>query len=396
MPRLVALLLAATLVAGEVPQDLATAQDPAVRSGIALVREGDFEAALASLDEAVRRLSVAPQPDPDLPVAYLYLGIAYLELDQELLARAKFREALGVAAGLRLDAGQFSAQVIRVFEATRESLPSEPPATTLPPERKKRSSLAFLLVGGGAAAAGVALAAGGGGGSSAATTTTTTTQPVATTTTTTTTTLPPASCSYSLTPASTTLDKDGGSGTCQVRPSLSSCRWTAESTENWLTISSGQSGTGNGSVRFSATKNEGRERKGRIRLLQNKEIRCEVVQRGEDNLRLTAAVVTWASELQVAGGSGQLILNGASGAHQGPGRSQGSGEARRGDNRFEATLVEGRGQPGTWRFELAGAFRPGSLRVVAGELQLVTAEAIVFRLAGRPGERIVFAFSGGQ
>ena len=91
-----------------------------------------------------------------------------------------------------------------------------------------------------------------------------------------------------------------------------------------------------------------------------------------------------------------MVLNGMSGAHQGPGRSQGTGEARRGDNRFEATLVEGRGQPGTWRFEFAGTFQPGSLRVVAGELQLVTAEAIMFRLAGRPGERIVFAFSAGQ
>jgi hypothetical protein len=192
-----------------------------------------------------------------LAAAYLYLGIAYLELDQELLARAKFREALGVAAGLRLDPRQFSAQVIRVFETTREALRSEPAATTLPPARKKRSAVPFLLVGGGAAAAGVALAAGGGSSSSNPATTTATTQPAATTTTTTTTLPPAASCSYSITPASTTLDKDGGSGTCQVRPSRSTCPWTAESTEDWLQITSGQSGTGNGSVRFSASKNEG-------------------------------------------------------------------------------------------------------------------------------------------
>ena len=147
---------------------------------------------------------------------------------------------------------------------------------------------------------------------------------------------------------------------------------------------------------FSASKNEESERKGRIRLLQKKDIRCEVVQQGKGNLRLTPASVKWASELQVAGGSGQVVLNGMSGAHQGPGRSQGTGEVRRGVNRFEATLVEGRGQPGTWRFEFAGTFQPGSLRVVAGELQLVTAEAIIFRLAGRPGEHIVFAFSAGQ
>lgn len=397
MPHFLALLLATTLVATEAPGDLATAKDAEVRSGIGLVQEGDFEAALPKLDAAVRRLSAAPQPGPDLAVAYLYLGIAYLELDQELVARAKFREAIGVVPELRLDPGQFSAQVIRVFETTREALRSEPPATTLAPAHKKRSAIPFLLVGGGAAAAGVAIAAGGGGDSSNPATTTTT-QPAATTTSTTsTTTLPPqGQCRYSITPASTTLDKNGGSGTCQVRPSQSSCRWTAESTEDWLRITSGQSGTGDGSVQFSASKNEGRERKGRIRLLQDKGVRCEVVQRGEDHLRLTPTALTWTSELKVPGGSGQVVLNGTSGGHQGPGRSQAVGAARRGENRFEATLVEGRGQPGTWRFELAGAFRAGSLRVVAGELQLVTAEAIVFRLAGRPGERIVFAFEADQ
>ena len=76
-----------------------------------------------------------------MAAAYLYLGIAYLELDQELLARAKFRQALGIAPGLRLDPGQFSAQVIRVFETTRESLRSEPAATPTQPARKKRSAI---------------------------------------------------------------------------------------------------------------------------------------------------------------------------------------------------------------------------------------------------------------
>jgi hypothetical protein len=55
--------------------------------------------------------------------------------------------------------------------------------------------------------------------------------------------------------------------------------------------------------------------------------------------------------------------------------------------------VEGTGG-GSWRFELAGTegLQRGSLRVVAGDVALVTDEAIVFRLAGRPGERIVFTF----
>ncbi len=72
-----------------------------------------------------------------------------------------------------------------------------------------------------------------------------------------------------------------------------------------------------------------------------------------------------------------------------------SGRRRSGENRVEATLVQATGQPGLWRFEL-GAGASGSLRVIAGEVTLVTPEAVVFRMKGRPGERVVFTFRAGQ
>jgi hypothetical protein len=99
------------------------------------------------------------------------------------------------------------------------------------------------------------------------------------------------------------------------------------------------------------------------------------------------------SQLEVPGGSGQVVVNGASLAFAGRGRSIASAPGRRGENRVEAQLVQG-GGPGQWRFELRGseAFEPGSLRVVAGEVVLVGSDAIVFRLGGRAGERIVFTF----
>jgi hypothetical protein len=65
---------------------------------------------------------------------------------------------------------------------------------------------------------------------------------------------------------------------------------------------------------------------------------------------------------------------------------------RRGENRVEAQLVQAAGA-GQWRFELRGdALQAGSLRVVAGEVLQVSSDAIVFRMSGKPGERIVFTF----
>ena len=66
----------------------------------------------------------------------------------------------------------------------------------------------------------------------------------------------------------------------------------------------------------------------------------------------------------------------------------------KGENRVEALVVQGAGQPGTWRLELGGttSFRAGSLRIVAGEVALITADAVAFRLTGKPGERVVFTF----
>jgi hypothetical protein len=104
--------------------------------------------------------------------------------------------------------------------------------------------------------------------------------------------------------------------------------------------------------------------------------------------------IAWASELDLDGGSGQVVVNGEAAAFASRGRSAGAAVGRRGVNRIEAQVVEAAGRPGTWRFELGttGSLEAGSVRVIAGEVTLVTESAIVFRLKGRPGERVVFAF----
>jgi hypothetical protein len=103
--------------------------------------------------------------------------------------------------------------------------------------------------------------------------------------------------------------------------------------------------------------------------------------------------VVWTSDLQIEGGRGQVVVNGASATQPGVGRAYAVSPAVKGDNRVEATLVTAAGKPGSWRFEFgANSLETGSLRVVAGEVQLVTDNAVVFRLKGTPGERLVFTF----
>lgn len=103
----------------------------------------------------------------------------------------------------------------------------------------------------------------------------------------------------------------------------------------------------------------------------------------------------WTSQLDVPGSRAQVVVNGRRARFLRTGRSRIVGMATAGPNRVEAQLVDAAGQPGNWRFDLApDGIAPGSLRVIAGEVTLLSETAIVFRLAGRPGERVVFAFQG--
>jgi hypothetical protein len=104
------------------------------------------------------------------------------------------------------------------------------------------------------------------------------------------------------------------------------------------------------------------------------------------------ATVTVLSELDVPGGSGQVVVNDEV-AFPRAGRSALALRPRAGENRVEATLVEGRGT-GTWRFDLQAVrgLRPESLKVIAGDVAQLGGGAVTFRLRGRAGERIVLSF----
>jgi Zn-dependent metalloprotease len=63
-------------------------------------------------------------------------------------------------------------------------------------------------------------------------------------------------CSFSLTPTSASVGSAATTGSVSVTTG-SSCAWTATSNASWLTITSGASGTGNGTVNYSVAANSG-------------------------------------------------------------------------------------------------------------------------------------------
>lgn len=115
--------------------------------------------------------------------------------------------------------------------------------------------------------------------------------------------------------------------------------------------------------------------------------------RAEQRTVRAEGTLLWTSELDLRGGRGQVVINGADAFFPGAGRSELTIRARQGPNSVEAIVVEGGGTPGLWRFVLdAGSIRPGSLRVIAGEIVAAAPDMVLFRLRGKPGERVVFGY----
>jgi hypothetical protein len=74
---------------------------------------------------------------------------------------------------------------------------------------------------------------------------------------------PTPGCSYTIAPASQDVAALGSAGTIAVT-TQSGCQWTAASNASWITLTSGASGAGNGSVAFAVAVNLGGARSGTI------------------------------------------------------------------------------------------------------------------------------------
>ena len=68
-----------------------------------------------------------------------------------------------------------------------------------------------------------------------------------------------STCTYSISPTNASFSASGGTGSVSVT-TQAGCPWTASSGAAWMTITSGSSGTGNGTVNYSISSNTGGSR----------------------------------------------------------------------------------------------------------------------------------------
>jgi hypothetical protein len=73
----------------------------------------------------------------------------------------------------------------------------------------------------------------------------------------------PAACAYSIAPTSQNAPAAASTGTVNVT-TTAACAWTASSNAQWITVTSGATGTGNGAVGFSVAANTGGARTGTV------------------------------------------------------------------------------------------------------------------------------------
>ena len=106
-------------------------------------------------------------------------------------------------------------------------------------------------------------------------------------------------CRVDISSQSQSIGASGGTGAVGV-VAPASCTWTASATEPWLTISSGASGTGNGTVSFQAAANTGVARIGGLTITDKTFV---VTQAGVGAPQCNYALHTSSVNLAVAGGT---------------------------------------------------------------------------------------------
>ncbi len=98
---------------------------------------------------------------------------------------------------------------------------------------------------------------------------------------------PGAACSYSLSAANQAFSSSGGPGSVNVI-TTSGCAWTAASNANFISITSGASGTGNGTVSYTVAANTGTARSGTLTIAgQTYTVNQSAVSTGGGGLSIT-------------------------------------------------------------------------------------------------------------
>ena len=112
-------------------------------------------------------------------------------------------------------------------------------------------------------------------------------------------------CTYAVSPDTQTVPSSGGSGSVMVTAGAG-CAWTASSGASWIAITSGASGSGSGTVAFTAASTTGPSRSGTIAVAG----RTVTVVQGEG---CTFAISPDSQSLPAAGGDGTVSVTAGAG-----------------------------------------------------------------------------------
>jgi Putative binding domain, N-terminal len=77
-------------------------------------------------------------------------------------------------------------------------------------------------------------------------------------------------CTYSINPTKQSINENGGAGTPVTVSAGTGCGWMSTSNDSWITITSGATGSGNGTVRFNVASNNGKQRTGTLTIAGEK------------------------------------------------------------------------------------------------------------------------------
>ena len=95
--------------------------DPYFQRGLQQLAEGEYQEAVLTLEPVVRRLQTQGGKNKEQARAEFYLGVAYLELNRQALAKERFQAALEHDGSLRPSSGAFSPKVASFFGTVREA-----------------------------------------------------------------------------------------------------------------------------------------------------------------------------------------------------------------------------------------------------------------------------------
>jgi len=115
-----------------------------------------------------------------------------------------------------------------------------------------------------------------------------------------------APCSYSVTPTTVSINAAGGAGTPISVSAASGCTWTATESAGWITILTGATGNGNGSVTYTVQANTGGARMATLTVAGQS---VTISQSAPCNYSLSQNNVT----MEKAGGTGTVSVNTQSG-----------------------------------------------------------------------------------